>query len=162
MSEATSSTTDNVVGIDTERFALTLAREAPDAIVYADSQGVIRFWNHGAERVFGFAEGEALEQSLDIIIPERLRARHWAGYTATMRSGLTRYGAGEILAVPATHKDGRRISVEFTVLPFRDEAGRMIGIAAILRDVTARFEEMRMLRAQISQSGQSSAISGGV
>jgi len=162
MSEATSSTTDNVVGIDTERFALTLAREAPDAIVYADSQGVIRFWNHGAERVFGFAEGEALGQSLDIIIPERLRARHWAGYTATMRSGLTRYGAGEILAVPATHRDGRRISVEFTVLPFRDEAGRMIGIAAILRDVTARFEEMRMLRAQISQSGQSSAISGGV
>ena len=77
-----------------------------------------------------------------------------------MRSGLTRYGAGEILAVPATHRDGRRISVEFTVLPFRDEAGRMIGIAAILRDVTARFEEMRLLRAQISQSGQSSAISG--
>jgi len=162
MSDATSSTTDNVVAIDIERFALTLAREAPDAIVYADSQGVIRFWNHGAERVFGFAEGEALGQSLDIIIPERLRARHWAGYTATMRSGLTRYGAGEILAVPATHRDGRRISVEFTVLPFRDEAGRMIGIAAILRDVTARFEEMRLLRAQISQSGQSSAISGGV
>jgi PAS domain S-box-containing protein len=158
MSDATSSTTDNVV----ERFALTLAREAPDAIVYADSQGVIRFWNHGAERVFGFAEGEALGQSLDIIIPERLRARHWAGYTATMRSGVTRYGAGEILAVPATHKDGRRISVEFTVLPFCDEAGRMIGIAAILRDVTARFEEMRMLRAQVSQSGQSPAISGGV
>jgi PAS domain S-box-containing protein len=158
MSDATSSTTDNVV----ERFALTLAREAPDAIVYADSQGVIRFWNHGAERVFGFAEGEALGQSLDIIIPERLRARHWAGYTATMRSGVTRYGAGEILAVPATHKDGRRISVEFTVLPFRNEAGRMIGIAAILRDVTARFEEMRTLRAQVSQSGQSSAISGGV
>ena len=69
-----------------------------------------------------------------------------------MRSGVTRYGAGEILAVPATHKDGRRISVEFTVLPFRDEAGRMTGIAAILRDVTARFEEMRMLRAQVSQS----------
>jgi PAS domain S-box-containing protein len=158
MSDATSSTTDNVV----ERFALTLAREAPDAIVYADSQGVIRFWNHGAERVFGFAEGEALGQSLDIIIPERLRARHWAGYTATMRSGVTRYGAGEILAVPATHKDGRRISVEFTVLPFRNEAGRMIGIAAILRDVTARFEEMRTLRAQVSQSGQSSATSGGV
>ena len=162
MSDATSITTDNAVAIDTERFALTLAREAPDAIVYADSQGVIRFWNHGAERVFGFAESEALGQSLGIIIPERLRARHRAGYTATTRSGVTRYGTGEILAVPATHKDGRRISVEFTVLPFRDEAGRMIGIAAILRDVTARFEEMRMLRAQVSQSGQSSAISGGV
>jgi PAS domain S-box-containing protein len=162
MSDATSTTTDNAVAIDIERFALTLAREAPDAIIYADSQGIIRFWNHGAERVFGFADDEALGRSLDIIIPERLRVRHWAGYTATMRSGVTRYGAGEILAVPATHKDGRRISVEFTVLPFRDEAGRIIGIAAILRDVTARFEEMRMLRAQVSQSGQSSAISGGV
>ena len=161
MSDATSSTTDNVVAIDIERFALTLARETPDAIIYADSQGVIRFWNHGAERVFGFAEGEALGQSLDIIIPERLRARHWAGYTATMRSGVTRYGAGEILAVPAMHKDGRRISIEFTVLPFRDEAGRMIGIAAILRDVTARFEEMRMLRARVSQSGKSSEIARG-
>ena len=161
MSDATSSTTDNVVAIDIERFALTLAREAPDAIIYADSQGVIRFWNHGAERVFGFAEGEALGQSLDIIIPERLRARHWAGYRATMRSGVTRYGAGEILAVPATHKDGRRISVEFTVLPFPDEAGRMIGIAAILRDVTARFEEMRALRAQLSHSGQSAEITRG-
>jgi PAS domain S-box-containing protein len=161
MSDATSSTTDNVVAIDIERFALTLAREAPDAIIYADSKGVIRFWNHGAERVFGFAEGEALGRSLDIIIPERLRARHWSGYTKTMRSGVTRYGAGEILAVPAMHKDGRRISVEFTVLPFRDGAGRMTGIAAILRDVTARFEEMRALRAQLSQSGQSPEITRG-
>jgi len=160
MSDATSTTTDNAVAIDIERFALTLVREAPDAIIYADSQGVIRFWNRGAERVFGFAVGEALGRSLDIIIPGRLRARHWAGYTATMRSGVTRYGAGEILAVPATHKDGRRISVEFTVLPFRDEAGRMIGIAAILRDVTTRFEEMRALRAQVSQSGKSSEITG--
>jgi PAS domain S-box-containing protein len=162
MSDATSTTTDNPAATDIERFTRTLVREAPDAIIYADSQGLIRFWNHGAERVFGFAEGEALGRSLDIIIPERLRARHWAGYTATMGSGVTRYGAGEILAVPATHKDGRRISVEFTVLPFRDEAGRMTGIAAILRDVTARFEEMRALRAQLSQSGQSPEITRGV
>jgi nitric oxide dioxygenase len=69
-----------------------------------------------------------------------------------MRSGSTRYGAGEILAVPAMHKDGRRISVEFTILPFRDEAGRISGIAAILRDVTARFEETRALRAQLAQA----------
>jgi PAS domain S-box-containing protein len=92
-----------------------------------------------------------LGQSLDIIIPEGLRARHWAGYSATMQSGSTRYGAGEILAVPAMRKDGRRISIEFTILPFRDDAGRMQGIAAILRDVTVRFEETRALRRQLAE-----------
>jgi PAS domain S-box-containing protein len=151
MSDATSTTTDNPGAIDLERFAARLVRDGPEAIIYADSGGVIRFWNHGAERVFGFAETEALGRSLDIIIPEQLRARHWAGYTATMQSGSTRYGSGDILAVPATHKDGRRISVEFTILPFRDDAGRMTGIAAILRDVTARFEETRALRRQLAE-----------
>jgi PAS domain S-box-containing protein len=136
--------------MDIDRFCLTLAREAPDAIVYADAQGIIRFWNRGAERIFGFAEAEALGNTLDIIIPESLRARHWKGYGATMLSGSTRYGAGEILAVPAMRKDGRRISIEFTILPFRDDAGRMIGIAAMLRDVTTRFEEMRALRRQLA------------
>jgi PAS domain S-box-containing protein len=136
--------------LDIERFSLTLAREAPDAIIYADTQGIIRFWNRAAERVFGFAEAEALGQSLDIIVPEGLRARHWAGYTATMQSGSTRYGAGQILAVPARHKNGPRISIEFTILPFRDEDGGITGIAAILRDVTARFEEIRALRRELA------------
>jgi PAS domain S-box-containing protein len=68
-----------------------------------------------------------------------------------MQSGTTRYGAGEILAVPAMRKDGRRISIEFTILPFRDEAGQMTGIAAILRDVTTRFEEMQALRRRLAE-----------
>jgi PAS domain S-box-containing protein len=136
--------------IDIDHFCLTLIREAPDAIIFADADGVIRFWN-GAERIFGFAEAAVLGESLDIIIPENLRARHWEGFAATIRSGSTRYGAGEILAVPAPRKDGRRISIEFTILPFRDNAAQIIGIAAILRDVTARFEEMRALRRQLAQ-----------
>jgi PAS domain S-box-containing protein len=142
---------DKPFDFDIGPFSLRLAREAPDAIIYADSQGVIRFWNHAAERIFDFAEAEALGQSLDLIIPERLRARHWAGYTATMQSGTTRYGAGEILAVPAVRKDGRRISIEFTILPLRNEAGQMTGIAAILRDVTTRFEEMQALRKKLAE-----------
>jgi PAS domain S-box-containing protein len=150
MSGAISNTMDEAFAFEIG-FSLTLVREAPDAIIYADSQGIIRFWNHAAERIFGFAEAEALGQSLDLIIPERLRARHWAGYTATMQSGTTRYGAGEILAVPAVRKDGRRISIEFTILPFRNEAGQITGIAAILRDVTARFEEMQALRRQLAE-----------
>ena len=133
------------------RFSERFVRDAPDAIIYADAQGLIQFWNRSAERIFGFPEAEALGQTLDIIIPESLRGRHWQGYRATMQTGNTRYGVGETLAVPAMRKDRQRISIEFTILPFRDDADRMVGIAAILRDVTARFEETRALRRQLAQ-----------
>src|SRR5215469_16034484 len=129
--------------LDRNRFYEALVRETPDAIVYADATGAIGFWNKGAERIFGYAESEALGQSLDIIIPQGLRQRHWDGFGETMRTGKTRYGAGDVLAVPALRKDGVRISVEFTIVPFRDAAGGMLGIAAILRDVTKRFEETK-------------------
>jgi PAS domain S-box-containing protein len=121
-------------------FAERLVSGMADAIVYADADGVIRVWNRGATRIFGFAEAEALGRSLDIIIPENLRERHWQGYRATMRTGQSRYGDGQILSVPAVRKDGARVSVEFTIVPFTDNAGRMIGIAAIMRDATARIE----------------------
>ena len=114
---------------------------------------MIRFWNSGATRIFGFAEAEAIGRSLDIIIPERLRARHWKGFRETMRTGQSRYDAGQMLAVPAIRKDGASISVEFTIVPFADESGQMAGIAAIMRDVTARFEELRNLRRQIAAAG---------
>jgi PAS domain S-box-containing protein len=140
--------------IDIDRFCQTLVREAPDAIIFADAEGLIRFWNRGEERIFGFAEAEALGHSLDIIIPDNLRVRHWAGFSATMRSGSTHYGSGEILAVPALRKDGRRVSIEFTILTFRDNHARIIGIAAMLPDVTARFEEIRSLRRQLAQRGR--------
>jgi len=133
------------------RFSERFVRDAPDAIIYADAQGLIQFWNRSAERIFGFSEAEALGKTLDIIIPESLRGRHWQGYRATMQTGNTRYGVGETLAVPAMRKDGRRISIEFTILPFRDDAGRMEGIAAIPRDVTVRFEETRALRRQLAE-----------
>ena len=137
--------------MEVARFSERFVRDAPDAIIYADAQGLIQFWNRSAERIFGFPEAEALGQTLDIIIPESLRGRHWQGYRATMQTGNTRYGVGETLAVPAMRKDGRRISIEFTILPFRDDAGRMVGIAAILRDVTVRFEETRALRRQLAE-----------
>jgi PAS domain S-box-containing protein len=131
---------------DIDRFYRTLVRETPDAIVYADAQGLIAFWNRGAERIFGFPASEAIGKSLDIIIPESLRKRHWDGYRETVRSGKSRYGTGDVLAVPALRKDGTRISVEFTILPFHDRDGRTLGMAATLRDVTRRFEEMKALR----------------
>jgi PAS domain S-box-containing protein len=135
---------------DAARFCIKLAHEMPDAVIYADGEGTILFWNRGAERIFGYMEGEALGQPLDMIVPEKLRQRHWAGYLATMRTGQTRYGAGDMLAVPAVRKNGSRVSIEFTILPFRDDDGRMVGIAAVLRDVTERFEEIKRLRKEVS------------
>jgi PAS domain S-box-containing protein len=133
-----------------ENFADRLVAGMSEAIIYADTEGVIRFWNRGATRIFGFTEAEALGHSLDIIIPESLRERHWQGYRATMQSGRSRYGDGDLLSVPAIRSDGTRISVEFTIVPFTDGAGQMIGIAAIMRDITARFEELRKLRKELA------------
>jgi PAS domain S-box-containing protein len=127
---------------------------AADAIVAADSDGKIFFWNPGAERVFGFSSADAVGQSLDIIIPQQLRKRHWAGYREVMASGESRYGHGDLLAVPALTKAGNKISVEFTIVPLRGEKADLIGLAAIMRDVTKRFEEMRILRRQRSENAK--------
>lgn len=136
---------------DIDQFCRTFVQESADAIVYADAEGMIGFWNKGAERIFGFSANEAIGKSLDIIIPERLRARHWSGYRETIRTGKSRYGAGDLLSVPALRKDGARISVEFTILPFQDSSGRTVGMAAMMRDVTARFDEMKALREAVAQ-----------
>ena len=133
---------------DLQRLGLALLNSPAEAIVYSDREGLIRFWNEGAERVFGFTAEEALGQSLDIIIPERQRQRHWEGYDEVMRTGVSRYGSGDLLSVPATRKDGSRISVEFTIVPLKDADGRMMGMASVMRDVTARFEELKTLRRQ--------------
>jgi PAS domain S-box-containing protein len=121
-----------------------------DAIIAADLTGVIRFWNPGAQRIFGFARAEAIGQSLDIIIPPRLRQRHWDGYDRAMQTGRSRYGEGDVLAVPAVRKDGGQISIEFTVVLLRSRRGEIAGVAAVLRDVTKRFEEMRTLKRQLA------------
>jgi PAS domain S-box-containing protein len=134
-------------------LARLILDEAPDAIVFADAEGLIRFWNRGAERIFGFTGAEAVGRSLDIIIPERLRARHWDGYRQTMATGRSRYGEGDVLAVPGLRKDGTQLSIEFTIIPVRDAEGRLDGIAAILRDVTARFEELKRLRKLLAAKG---------
>lgn len=122
----------------------------PDAIICADRDGAITFWNAGAQRIFGFTPAQAVGESLDLIIPERLRQRHWTGWRNVMATGQSRYGAGDLLSVPAVRADGARISVEFTISPVFGADDEMLGIAATLRDVTARFEETRELRRRLA------------
>lgn len=132
-----------------EWLSQQIVQNAPDAIVVADREGTIRLWNAGAEAIFGYRADEAVGGSLDLIIPERQRARHWDGYRRVMATGVTRYGR-DLLAVPAVRKDGSRISLEFTILPLRDAGGDIAGVAAILRDVTERWEQDRALRQRLA------------
>ena len=134
----------------TAQLARAILESQADAILVADREGVICFWNPGAARIFGFGAEEAIGHSLDLIIPESLRARHWEGYKRVMVSGETRYGSGDVLSVPALTKAGLRISVEFTIIILREDNDAVIGMAAILRDVSARFEELRSLRRRLN------------
>ena len=126
---------------------------ASDAIIATDADGRITYWNPGATRIFGFSSVEAIGSSLDLIIPENLRVRHWVGYNRVMVTGESRYGKGDVLSVPGLTSDGRRISVEFTIVLLHDQQGKLIGTAAILRDATKRFEEIRELRSRLKKSG---------
>lgn len=127
-----------------------LAATASDAIFAVNRDGAITFWNPGAERIFGYAAAEALGASLDLIIPENLRGRHNAGFAQAMLSETTRYGAGELLSVPARRKDGARLSVEFTVAFVRNPSGAVTGMAAILRDASKHYETLKALRRQLA------------
>jgi PAS domain S-box-containing protein len=128
----------------------SLVQAAGDAIIAAGTDGKILLWNPAAERIFGFTAAEALGHSLDLIIPERWRTRHWEGYQRVMRTGQTRYGT-EVLRVPALHKDGRTLSIAFTVALLHAEDGGIQAIAAIVRDETARWEEERALRRRLTE-----------
>ncbi len=126
-----------------------IVEESPLAIILADHEGRIRLWNSGAQAMFGYSAEEALGQSLDMIVPERQRARHWEGYHRVMATGVTKYGR-DLLAVPAMTKDGRRISVEFSIALLRGPSGEILGSAAIMLDVTARWQKQKELRERLA------------
>ena len=119
-----------------------------DAIMFSDCEGIIRIWNSGAEQMFGFSSDEALGQSLDLIIPENLRGRHWDGYHRVMQSGSSRYST-DLLSAPALRKDGTRLSTEFSMVMVKDDDGAMVGVAAIIRDVSARWQREKELKERI-------------
>jgi len=116
-----------------------LVAGTPDAIIYADREGTIRVWNDGAAALFGFSAAEALGQNLDLIIPERLRAAHWAGFDRAMETGKTK-GGREVRTTRGLHKDGRRLYVEMSFGVAVDAAtGRAVGSVAMARDGTERY-----------------------
>lgn len=126
-----------------------IVEDSPVAIIFADRDGMIRLWNSGAEAMFGYRAEETVGQSLDLIVPERQRGRHWEGYHTVMATGVTRYGR-DLLAVPAITKDGRRISVEFSIALLRGTSGEMLGAAAMMLDVTARWQKQKELRDRLT------------
>ena len=121
-----------------------------DAVVACDASGAIVFWNPAAERLFGFEESEALGQSLDIIIPQRLQQRHWDGYQKTMETGHTKYGH-DVLRVPAVDKSGRDMSIAFTVAMLFSSDGKPEVIVSVIRDETARFKKDRDMRKRLAE-----------
>jgi len=132
-----------------EELCKGIVEQTQFAVIFSDSEGVIRFWNAGAEAMFGYTAQETLGQSLDLIIPERQRARHWEGYRKVMATGITKYGR-EMLAVPAMRKDGARISVEFSIVLLRGHSGDLLGAAAIMQDVTPRWEQQKKLKERLA------------
>jgi len=126
-----------------------IVEDSPIAILFADRDGRIRLWNAGAEAMFGYPEQEALGQSLDLIVPERQRARHWDGWARVMATGVTKYGS-DPLAVPAMRKDGSRISIEFNIVLLRAPAGELLGAAAMIQDVTARWQQQKEMKARLA------------
>jgi PAS domain S-box-containing protein len=133
---------------DTEMIYQQIIENSQDAILFADRDGIIELWNSGAEEIFGYTKEEARGKSLDLIVPEKLRQRHWEGYHTVMKTGKSRYGK-ELLKVPAIRKDGTSISVEFTIMLVRNLRNEIVGTAAIIRDVTERWKQEKELKQKI-------------
>jgi PAS domain S-box-containing protein len=132
-----------------DKIYRNIVKEAPDAVVFSDNDGIIRLWNRGAETMFGYPAKEAIGQSLDLIIPERLRERHWDGYRRVMATGETNYGTN-LLSVPALHRNGQQLSCEFSIVLIKDKDGKIRGIASIMRDVTARWQKEKALKERLT------------
>ena len=138
---------------DTARILKQIFEGSSDGIIFADGEGKIRLWNSGAEQIFGYTESEALGSSLDLIVPERFRERHWEGYRRVMETGETQYG-DRLLSVPGVGRDGSRISLEFTVCLIKTEGGAVDGVAAIVRDGTEGWQRERGLKQRVAELEQ--------
>ena len=128
---------------------LAMTAQAPDGMVIVDPEGLIRYWNRGAERIFGYAAAEAIGRNLDVIIPEKHRQRHWDGFVAAMAAGASKYGDNDLLAVPALTASGGIVSIEFSVVLLSGPDGTPGYIGAVIRDVTARRAQEKEIRQRL-------------
>ena len=121
--------------LDDPQALRSLVDGLPEALVVADPQGVIRYWNGAAERLFGHAREEALGASLDLLVPDRFKGAHDAGFARAVASGQLRVG-GRVMRTRANHKDGRKLYVDFSFALLKDASGRVTGVYATARDAT--------------------------
>ena len=120
--------------------------QVADAVIYADHSGAIRRWNHASVALFGYSAEEALGQSVELIIPEHLRAPHWSGFDAAMKNGALKL-QGRPTLTRALHKSGRRLYVEMTFAIVKGTTeSEVLGSVAMARDVTERVERERTAR----------------
>jgi len=119
-----------------------LVQQLPVSVIVADREGKITAWNPASEALFGFSAAEAIGQTLDLIVPERLRKAHWEGFDRSLATGSTKY-AGQVMVTRATHKDGRKLYVEFSFGMLKDASGAVTAVMAVGRDGTERFLAQR-------------------
>ena len=136
--------------MDKAELATLLQDQAPDAVIFAGTNGVIEVWNSAASTLFGFSSDEALGHSLDLIIPERFRDAHWKGFERALADGDTKY-RGQVLPTRSQRKDGTTIYVELTFAIVKNASGGVIGALAHARDITERFLKEREQRQQAQQ-----------
>jgi PAS domain S-box-containing protein len=128
-----------------------IIEQTSDALIYADQSGTIRRWNQAACRLFGYSAAEALGASLDLIIPEHLRAAHWAGFDKAMNTGRMKL-EGRPTLTRGLGKGGRKLYVEMTFALVKDADGRGIGSVAMARDATERVEKERAARSAMAKT----------
>lgn len=133
-----------------ESVAALILRSMPEALIFCDLQGTIRVWNGGAEKVFGWSAAEAVGQSLDLIIPERMRKAHWEGFDQAIARGGVKPGRTSMIT-RSLHKTEEFIYVDMSFEMVRDESGQMIGSLAVARDATRRFNDEKALRKQLAE-----------
>jgi PAS domain S-box-containing protein len=137
-------------------LAEALIAQLADGVIFADREGMIRVWNEGAEAIFGHPRAEAVGQSLDLIIPERLRPAHWAAFKRAIETGQLQHGR-ESLATRSMHRDGRTLYVDLSFALVRGRGGEVLGAVAVARDITRRFREERELRRRLAELEQGAA-----
>jgi PAS domain S-box-containing protein len=120
-----------------------------DGVLFCDTQGIIRFWNRGCEKIFGYSAKEALGQSLDIIIPEKYQKRHWDGFFNAVKSKTSKY-SDDLLSVPAIGKNNKSISIDFSIAIVEQDS-QLLGFGAIIRDVTQSFLDKKQLKKEIEE-----------